>query len=131
MFVWAAGAAGFQWLVDRPHRHFLGIFGWAAMDVVLFTALLWIKDGPSSSLAGGYLLLIAVAALRFRTRLVWFVTELSLASYTVLVADAYWRQPNKAPTSPQTPLVFALALLLMGLAMTLLLRRGRAAQTAG
>lgn len=78
---WAGGAAGFQRLVARPAWHTAGVYGWAAMDVLLFTAFLVAKEGPASSLLVGYLLLIAVAALRFRTRLLWFVTELCLVSY--------------------------------------------------
>jgi serine/threonine-protein kinase len=124
--LWAAGAAGFQWLVHRPCGHAVGVFGWAAMDVLFFTAFLAMKDGPSSPLAVGYPLLIAVAALRFRPRLVWFVTELSLVCYTGLVLEARWRR-GEVPASPTTPLFFALSLLLMGVVMALLLRRVRSA----
>ena len=126
VLVWAVMAVAFQWLIERPRWHTLGVFSWAAMDVVLFTALLWVKGGPSSPLVGGYLLLIGVAATRFRARLVWFVTELALTGYTVLVADAYRQRPHLAPTTPQTPVIFAMALILMGLVMSLLLRRSRA-----
>jgi hypothetical protein len=105
----------------------LGVFGWAGMDVIFFTAFLWMKDGPSSSLQVGYLLLIAVAGLRFWTSLIWFVTELCLVSYAALLFNAYWRYPDQAPASPRTPIVFALSVLLMGFVITLLLRRVRAA----
>jgi serine/threonine-protein kinase len=127
--LWAAGAAGFQWLVQRPRGEAVGVFGWAAMDVLFFTAFLAMKDGPSSPLAVGYPLLIAASALRFRPRLVWFVTELCLACYTALVVEARWRR-GEVPAPPTTPLMFVLSLLLMGVLMTLLLRRGRAAAAA-
>src|SRR5262249_58948155 len=69
MLLWAAGAAVFQWLVAHTGRQ-AAVFCWAAMDVLFFSAFLWLKDGPSSSLLVGYLLLIALAALRFQTALV-------------------------------------------------------------
>src|SRR5262249_6849089 len=73
--LWAGGAAGFQWGSLRPRWQNAAAFGWAALDVLMLTALLLVKDGPSSPLVVGYLLLIAVSALRFRYRMVWFVTE--------------------------------------------------------
>ncbi|HEV3446885.1 MAG TPA: serine/threonine-protein kinase [Gemmataceae bacterium] len=127
LLLWATGAFFFQWLVNRPRWHRLAVFCWAGMDVLFFTGLLRMKDGPSSSLLVGYLLLIALAALRFRTSLVWFVTELCLLSYTVLVVEKYWLDREQAPASPQTPVIFALSLLLMGFVMNLLLRRVRTA----
>jgi eukaryotic-like serine/threonine-protein kinase len=127
MLLWAAGAALFQWLVNRPRWQGLAIFGWAGMDVIFFTAFLWAKEGPTSSLLVGYLLLIALAALRFRTKLVWFVTELCLVSYAALVMNSYWWHSERAPASRQTPVVFALSLLLMGFIVSLLLRRVRKA----
>jgi serine/threonine-protein kinase len=131
LLLWALGAAVFQRLVHRPRWESVGVFGWAALDVVLLTALLWARDGMFSPLVVGYLLLIAVAALRFRTRLIWFVTELCLLSYASLVVDAYYlRTPGTEPASPQVPMVFALGLLLMGMTQTLLLRRVRAARAA-
>ncbi|HTU21260.1 MAG TPA: serine/threonine-protein kinase [Gemmataceae bacterium] len=125
MLSWAAGAAGFQWLVRQAGWQTRAIYGWAVLDVVLFTALLWVQGGPNSSLLVGYLLLIAAAGLRFRPRLVWFVTEISLVSYAVLVVDAYSRQKLVDPSALQFPVVFALSLLLMGLILHLLFRRIR------
>jgi hypothetical protein len=125
MLAWAAGAAFFQWIVSRRRWQVLATFGWAGMDVLLLTALLYVKDGPRSPLAVGYLLLIAVTALRFRHRVVGFVTELCLVGYAALVVEAHLRRPWLLPNSPQVPVVFALSLLLMGLIMSLLLRRVR------
>ena len=125
LLVWATGAFVFQWLLNRPRWHGVAVFCWAAMDVLFFTALLRMRDGPSSSLLVGYLLLIALAALRFRTKLVWFVTELCLLSYAALVVEKYWLNRDQAPASPQTPVIFALSLLVMGFVMNLLLRRVR------
>jgi serine/threonine protein kinase len=126
MLLWVGGAAIFQAAVHCPRWQRLAVFGWAGMDVLFFTAFLWAKDGPSGPLTVGYLILIALAALRFQVSLVWFVTELCLLSYAAMVVDAYRRHTEQAPTSPQTPVVFALSMLLMGFVMSLLLRRVRA-----
>jgi serine/threonine-protein kinase len=130
MLAWAVGAAGFQWLAGRPRWHTMAIYGWSAMDIGFFTALLLVHDGPASPLIPGYQLLIAVSALRFRLRLVWFVTEMCLLSYAGLVLRAHWLRNEWSDVSPQTPIVFSLSLLLMGFVLTLLLRRMRTSQAS-
>src|SRR5262249_41331406 len=121
MVLWAAGAGAFQWLAVRPRWRSVAVYGWAALDVVLYTALLWVKDEPASPLLVGYLLLIAVAALRFRVALVWFVTELCLGAYLGLALKAHWRRPEDAGALPHVPAVFRLRLLLMGMIKSFLL----------
>src|SRR5262249_34374216 len=125
MVLWAAGAGAFQWLAVRPRWRSVAVYGWAALDVVLYTALLWVKDEPASPLLVGYLLLIAVAALRFRVALVWFVTELCLGAYLGLALKAHWRRPEDAGALPHVPAVFGLSLLLMGMIQSFLLARAR------
>ncbi len=125
---WALGAIVLQWLMNRPGWRWPATYGWAAFDVGMFTALLLRADGTKSALLVCYLLLIAGAALRFRLRLVWFVTGLCLASYLVLLADARWRRPQEnLLVEVPIAIIFLLSLLLMGVVMTLLLRRFRLA----
>ncbi len=64
------------------------------LDSILLLAVLLIADGVASPLVVGYLLLIAGSGLWFRVRFVWFMTALSLISYSVLVAEFYYWQPN-------------------------------------
>src|SRR5262245_54153138 len=45
-----------------------------ACDVVILTGILMVADGPRSPLVVGYFLVIALTALRFHLRLVWFGT---------------------------------------------------------
>jgi hypothetical protein len=124
MIVWAAGAGFFQWLLRRPGWEGPARFGWASMDVLLFTWLLHNGHGPQSALLVGYLLLVGGAALRFRVTLVWFVTGLCMASYLALVLYAAAYRPAFA-VQPYVAFIFLLNLAVMGLIFHLVLRRVR------
>jgi serine/threonine-protein kinase len=123
---WALLALGFQRLVQRPGWAEIGTFAWSGTDVGLFTLLLSRADGPKSALVVGYLLLVGGAALRYRPRLVGFVTGLSLLGYLGLTLDAKLRRPEMAVRSHES-FIFLLSLVLMGLILHLLARRGRTA----
>ena len=129
VLLWLLGAAVFQYLARETHASPATIYGWAGMDVLLFTALLSVADGPKSTVLIGYVLLVAGAALRFRIGLVWFVTGLSMAGYLWLVLDAHWYRPQLAP-APKALLPFVLSLGVMGLMMHFLLRRVRRLDSA-
>jgi eukaryotic-like serine/threonine-protein kinase len=120
--LWCLGATGFQWLMSRTRRRALVAYGWAAMDVLLFTVFLLRGNGPRSAMLVGYLLLIAGTALRFRIGMVWFVTGLCLASYLALVMEASLLRPEYA-VAPKEWILFALSLFVLGLIQQLLLRR--------
>ncbi|HEV3257750.1 MAG TPA: hypothetical protein VG013_12770, partial [Gemmataceae bacterium] len=122
----AVGAAFFQWLLGRPVWRTAATYGWTALDVALLTAVLLRGDGPRSALLGVYPLLVAGAALRFRISLVWFVTGLCVLSYAGLQADALWRRPELAARGAHPP-VFVASLLLLGLILHFVLRRGQSA----
>jgi serine/threonine-protein kinase len=122
--VWGLAAASFQYLALRSGAGALVIYGWAGMDVLLFTCLLAGADGPKSAILFGYLLLVAGAALRERIGLIWFVTATCMAAYLFLVADAYWHRPQLAPP-PKALLPFLLGLMTMGLIGHFLLGRLR------
>jgi serine/threonine-protein kinase len=129
LVVWALGASYFQRLVQQRGWATVGTFAWSGMDVVLYTLLLWQADGPKSPLVVGYLLLAGAAALRFRIRLVWWVTGLSLVGYLVLTGDAYLRRPDTA-VQPYQTVLFVINLTMMGMILHLVLRRSRG-PTAG
>lgn len=124
MFAWVAGAIFFQWLTLRTLWRLLAMFGWAALDVILLTALLWVGDGPRSALLMGYFLLIAGAALRFRVTLVWYVAGLSILSYAYLSWHASRERPDVAVRF-SAAVIYMLGLVMMGMMMSLLLRRVR------
>jgi serine/threonine-protein kinase len=123
---WALAALLFQRLSQRPGWAEVATFAWAGTDVVLFTLLLGRADGPKSALVVGYLLLVGGAALRYRPRLVGFVTGLSLLGYLGLTLDAQLRRPEMRVRSHES-FIFLLSLVLMGLMLHLLARRGRSA----
>ncbi len=122
--VWAAGAAMFQYMARRPNAGSAVTYGWAGMDVLLFTIFLWGADGPKSTVLFGYLLLVAGAGLRFRAGLVWLVTGLCMSGYVWLVVEAHWHRPHLAPP-PQALPPFLMSLVIMGLIVHFTLRRIR------
>ena len=127
--VWAAGAWAFQRLAVRSGLDVAVLYGWSALDVVLFTGVLTIANGPTSPLIIGYLLLIAGAGLRFRIRLVWCVAILSIVGYVSMVLDARWYRPH-LQAEPHTHFYFLLSMVVMALIMHLVLRRvGRLARS--
>ncbi len=129
LLAWAAAATAFQWLSNRPGWRTPATFGWAALDVLLLTALILKGAGPRSSLIPAYLLLVAAAGLRFRVDLVWFVTVLCLLSYTSVDLAARWYRPDA--TVPVHVTVFLLiSLALMGLSFHLVLGRVREIKSA-
>lgn len=130
MICWAVGAGLFQRLSRRPSWEEPATFGWATMDVLLFTLLLLNGHGPKSSLLVGYLLLVGGAALRFHTKLVWFVTGICMASYLGLVIYARAFQ-TRGMVEPYVAFIFLLYLGIMGLIFHLILRRVRTPYAAG
>jgi serine/threonine-protein kinase len=124
VLLWALGAAVFQHLSRRLHHSPVVTYGWATMDVLLFTGFLLVADGPRSSVLIGYPLLVAGTALRFRVGLVWYVAGVCLLGYTGLVLDAHWYRSQFIP-APKTHLPFVLSLGIMALIQHLFLRRIR------
>jgi eukaryotic-like serine/threonine-protein kinase len=88
-----------------------------------------LADGAASALIVGYPLVIVASALWFQVRFVWFITLLSLLSYGVLVADFYWWRPGLQKhiyAGLDRHVIFASALLVLGVVMSYLVRRVRA-----
>jgi serine/threonine-protein kinase len=123
VITWAAGAALFQRLLRQANRRVV-TYSWALMDVVLFTAFLWMADGPRSAILSGYMLLMGGAALRAQRGLTWCVTIASAASYSWIALDASQRRPELA-VSGFVSFYYLLSLLLMGSVLHLLRRRGQ------
>ena len=93
-------------------------------DIVLLTAILTVADGPRSPLVVGYLLVVALATLRFNLPLVWFATGGSMAGYLFLLGHARWfREATRVPRYHQ--LMFLLALVLTGVVLGQVIRRVR------
>ncbi|MDB5353521.1 MAG: serine/threonine protein kinase [Planctomycetota bacterium] len=79
-----------RWL--RKGRHADAIHtAWAATDVGLLTAVLFIDNAMISPLISGYPLLVAGSGLWFRVPLVWATTAMAEVCYAVLVLAALAR----------------------------------------
>jgi hypothetical protein len=127
--LWALAATALQRLSTRLAWQAPATFGWAALDVVLLTAMILKGGDTRSSLIPAYLLLIAAAGLRFRVSLVWFVTCLCMASYASVDVEARcWRPEAVVPL--HATMVFLLSLALMGLSFHLVLGRSREIKSA-
>jgi serine/threonine-protein kinase len=86
LLVWGGVSFIFQKLLNAGRWNQDVPFAWAAADMVVWTAMLVVSGrAPRGPLVAGYACLIAGSGLWFRSRLVWFVTILSLLSYGVVV----------------------------------------------
>jgi hypothetical protein len=102
-----------------------------AADVVLLTGILMVADGPRSPLVIGYLLVIALSALRFQVRLIWFATLATAGGYLVLLGYAKWwanREESvfgkrELTVPPYHEFIFLLGLALTGIILGQIVRR--------
>ncbi len=100
-------------------------------DIALLTLTAGLGSGPASPLIGIYFLLIATAALRCSTALIWTATLASLVGYMTLVggADGKWFDAEHT-TPPITQLVVLTSLLASGWMSAQLVKMiGQAART--
>jgi hypothetical protein len=83
-------------------------------DVVLLTMIVLVGDGARSAMLVGYFLILALATLRFRIRLVWFATALCWLGYLVVLGCCKWYAPAQrdlsVPRYEQLIMLAALAL---------------------
>ena len=94
------------------------------VDLLLFTCLLLLADGPRSPLLVGYFFILTLAALRFSVPLVRFATAGAVISYIVVFRQALWMRPALA-VSRNYELIVVLALVLCGTTLGQVLRRVR------
>jgi len=109
-------------------------------DILLLTGILMVADGPRSPLVIGYFLVIALAALRFQLRLVWFGTLGAVVGYLVLLGYAKWFAGREesifGPRDLAVPryhqLIFLVGLAMCGIVLGQVIRRvkGMAAEFA-
>lgn len=85
--VWVLLSLAAQRLIRFERWRMVAGFIWGTVDTVLLTLVLWIANSVASPLIVGYPLLIVGSGLWFRVRLVWYMTELCIASYLFLAVD--------------------------------------------
>lgn len=98
-----------------------------AGDILLLTTLASLAAGPFSVLVLGYFLVVALAALRFSVRLVWFAAGASMLGYWLLVGledlkTSRWFDAQHA-VAPVTQLLTLLSLALTGVIIGQVVRR--------
>ena len=97
-------------------------------DLVLLTGLAIVGGGPASPLVFVYFLIIALAALRFQLRLVWFATLGAMLGYVALLArfdEGQWFDAEH-PVPVAEELVVLLSLALVGIMLGQVIRRAGA-----
>lgn len=125
VLLWALASVSFQGLLDRDRWANLARHAWAAADVILFTILVQINDGLSTSLVAGYFLLVAASGLWFREHLVWITTGMAVAGYGVLVLNE-GLQGTTPTESPYRHVIFVASLAVSGLITGYQVKRVRA-----
>ena len=99
---WGIASFLFQYALRRE-RWTDGIrLAWLGTEVVLLTAILRIRDNPTSSTVIVYALLIAAAGLWSRVHLVWWTTATSLAAYVALVVESWIRKGGSGPDNNES-----------------------------
>jgi len=93
-------------------------------DILVLTLMLLIADGPRSPLVSVYFLIVALAGLRFSIPLVWLATGGCLASYLIIIANAFWFRPQFRVARYHEAIV-ALSLLVLGVLVGQILRAVR------
>ncbi|WP_169978575.1 serine/threonine-protein kinase [Tautonia rosea] len=119
MIVWAAAKLIFQRLSRIESLAYLAPPAWIVTDVILFTTVIGLVDGVSSSLVIGYPLLIALSGLWSRVSLVWLATSLAMGGYGILALS----QSSSLATENHSPGIILTALIVVGVAVAHLVRR--------
>ncbi|GAC1314360.1 MAG: hypothetical protein NVSMB14_14910 [Isosphaeraceae bacterium] len=123
--IWAVASIFFQALLRRDRFAILGRSAWACADICLFTTLVALNDGLTTSQVAGYFLLVAASGLWFRERLVWLTTAMAVLGYAALVGLHAWRL-NMVPDSPYRHVIFGTVLAVSGLIVAYQVKRVRA-----
>lgn len=122
---WAVASIGYQALLRDERRADLGRYAWAWTDVFLFTLIVYLYNGLSTSLVAGYFLIVSASGLWFRERLVYFTTVMSVLAYASLVAAEAWTMGSSMP-SPYRHVIFTSVLAVSGLIIAYQVKRVRA-----
>jgi serine/threonine-protein kinase len=123
--LWGLLSVLFQAMLTRRRLWVAVQYAWAVLDVVMFTALVSVNRGLTSSLVAGYFLLIVASGLWFQEHVVWIATGLAVLGYGALV-----RQSGVPPVisleAPYSHVIFVAALAVTGLITGHQVRRVRA-----
>lgn len=121
---WAVASVMFQSVLRRERWADTVRYAWAAADVILFTILVQINDGLTTSLVAGYFLIVVASGLWFRERLVWFTTATAVVAYGALVLNAGLFRSTLE--SPYRHVIFVTTLAVSGIITGYQVKRVRA-----
>jgi hypothetical protein len=93
------------------------------VDLTLMSSILLIADGPRSPATVGYFVIVAVAALRFRLRIIWCATGGAMLLYLALNIHALYFSSREIDIPPQQTAMFLVALALEGVTIGQLVRK--------
>jgi len=129
MVVWVVASVVLNRLMRIEAWSTIVKFTWGAVDILLLSLVLQVADGYASPLVVGYPLIIVGAGLWFHVGLVWFMTWMSLVSYSVLVANFYLVQVDlqqRFDRAYDRPVFFAVMLFVLGAVVAYQIKRVRA-----
>jgi hypothetical protein len=128
LIAWMLVSLGCQKFLERGKWVFPARFIWGLSDALLLLLVLLVGDGVMSPMVIGYPLLIVGSGLWFRVRFVWFMTGLSLLSYSLLLLDFYFRRPwlqTARYRGFDRHAIFAMGLLILAVVVAYLVQRVR------
>ncbi len=118
---WAIASVLFQRLLHYDRTADLVRYAWAAIDVLLFSLLVYVNHGMDTALVSGYFLIVSASGLWFRERMVWLTTFLAVAAYATLALRQEFVELIRE--SPYRHFVFATALAASGFVISYQVRR--------
>jgi eukaryotic-like serine/threonine-protein kinase len=99
-------------------------FVWAALDILFFSAIVFVADDIETPIVIGYPLIITAAGLWFRVSLVWFTAAVCVGSYLLLLLEHVARTGLIA--GPQQHAIFMVGLAILAFMTSYQVQRVRA-----
>jgi eukaryotic-like serine/threonine-protein kinase len=126
--LWIVASVVCQQLLENRRWSFAARYVWGTVDSVALFTILLIGNSAVSGLVVGYPLVIVASGLWFRVRFVWYMTALSLLSYSLLVVHLYVWRPDLNEgvyAGYDRHVIFAVALIVLGIIVAYLVERVR------
>lgn len=119
---WGLLSIGLQRLLKWPQRKDAICLSWAAIDIVLYTSLLFVADQPRGLLLIGYPMLVCASGLFYRRSYVAFMTTGCTIGFLVLA----WTFRSAEFSKIDFQAIFISGLAVIGLILSTMIRRIRA-----
>lgn len=120
--VWGLASFALQRMLSRLQRKDAICLSWAAIDIVLYTSLLFVADQPRGLLLIGYPMLVCASGLFYRRSYVAFMTTGCSIGFLVLA----WTFRSAEFSKIDFQAIFISGLAVIGLILSTMIRRIRA-----